>query len=90
MDRYEVEVTAMGIGEVRKFEFDEFVDTVRFFWSGGCEHTTIEAKLQQMKKILSEMNEHGDALETVYGGLLIKLIYFRWPEFDRKMKRVNG
>ena len=86
--KFEVEVTTKKTGEVRKYELNEFIAQARFFWSSGEEHS-IEAELMEMSDILKKLNNHGAAMEIIYGGLIIKVVYYRWARYDRFMKLVS-
>lgn len=83
-----IAVKAMKSGEIREFGFEEFIEQIRFFWSSGAE-CSFEEKLEKMKLRLMEENEHGDAMETVYSGMVIKVIYYRFNGYDRYMNRLD-
>lgn len=85
---FEVEVATKKTGEVRKYELDEFITQARFFWSSGEEHS-IEAKFMELCDILRKLNDHGAAMEFIYGGLVIKVVYYRWEKYNRFMELVS-
>ncbi len=83
-----VEVATQKTSEVRRFELGEFITQARFFWSSGEKHS-IEDELMELCDILKKLNNHGAAVEIIYGGLLIKVVYYRWARYDRFMKLVS-
>ena len=85
---FKVAVKAMKSGEIKEFTMDDFIDKIRFFWSSG-EQSDFEKKLNAMCAALKAADNHGDAMETIYSGLIIKVIYYRWQNYDRYMK-FNG
>lgn len=84
-----VEVATEKTCEVRTFEYSEFINTARFFWSSGEEHTYVEQELSEMSEVLKKMNKHGMAMEIIYGGLVIKVVFYRWKQYDRFMHSVK-
>lgn len=85
---FKVAVKAMKSGEIKEFTVDDFIDKIRFFWSSG-EQSDFEKKLDAMCAALKATDNHGDAMETIYSGLVIKVIYYRWQNYDRYMN-FNG
>lgn len=81
-------VKARESGEIKEFTVDEFIDSIRFFWNSGNE-SEFEKKINWMCETLKTENDHGDAMETSYSGLIIKVVYYRWPEYDRFMNRIK-
>lgn len=81
---FKVAVKAMKSGEIKEFTVDDFIDKVRFFWNSG-EQSAFEKKLNAMCAALKAADNHGDAMETIYSGLIIKVIYYRWQNYDRYM-----
>lgn len=80
-----VVVKARETGEVKVTTVDEFIASIRFFWGSGKE-VEFEKKVNRMCETLKAENDHGDAMETIYGGLIVKVVYYRWAEYDRFMR----
>ena len=71
-------------GSVRSYgSYEEFIADWRFFMSGG-KPMAIETRFNRMIEMLKELGDHEAAMETVDSGLIIKLIYIRWPDLKTR------
>lgn len=88
--RFEVEVTTNGTGEVRHFDsYEDFIQMARFFWSGGMRYEDFENKCESIMEYLGTIANHGMAMEFIFSGLTIKIIYLKFPEYDRHMNIIK-
>lgn len=80
-----IKVTLIGKdGNVRNYgSYEEFIADWRFFMSGG-KPMAIETRFNRMIEMLKELGDHEAAMETIDSGLIIKLIYVRWPDLKTR------
>lgn len=88
--RFEVEATAYDAAETKRFDsYDDFIQTARFFWSGGRRYEEFENKCESIMQNLGTIDNHGMAMEFCHSGLAIKIIYLKFAEYDRHMNYIK-
>lgn len=71
-------------GNVRRYDsYEKFIGDWRFFMSGG-KPMAIETRFNRMIEMLKELGNHEAAMETIDSGIIIKLIYVRWPDLKTR------
>ena len=88
--RFEVEVTTVDTGETKLFSsYDEFIALFRFFLSSGHRYDDFETKTESIMEHLGMLGQHGMAMEFHHSGLTIKIIYLKFPDYDRFMHYIK-
>ena len=88
--RFEVEVTTVKTGETKLFSsYDEFISLFRFFLSSGKRYEDFESKCEGIMQQLGIMDDHGMAMEFHHSGLIVKIIYLKFPDYDRFMHYIK-
>ena len=88
--RFEIEATTNYTGEAKHFDsYEDFIQMVRFFWSSGRRYEDIESKCESIMEHLGTIGEHGMAVEIIFSGLTIKIIYLKFAEYDRHMRYIK-
>ena len=88
--RFEVELTTVDTGITKKYgSYDEFIELFRFFHSGGKRYEDFEEKTESIMQYLGTLDNHGMAMEFCFSGLMIKIIYLKYPDYDRYMNFIK-
>lgn len=82
--RIAVEVTTRKTGTVKVYdEYENFINDLRLFMSGGARYDDIENRLESSIEYLRRNNYHGAAVEIFHSGMWLKVVYYRWKDQPR-------
>lgn len=74
-----VEVKTTKVDRIRNYRtYASFLKDFRFFCSGGARYADAEDKFEQIISVLRDTDIDQSKFEIVYGGMILKFIYFKF------------
>ena len=82
-----IQLTAVKTGSIKEYEdYETFISDWRFWFGSGSPCECSEMQIEKVIKTLEGLDDHGTAIEIILNGLYIKIVYYKWADFNRNME----